>query len=194
MRRTWLVLLALVVVIALGVGVVVAVVKANDDDNGNPSATSWANSVCSSIDEWRSSITGLADVSGGSLSKDTLREKLDDANSATQQLVDELRDLGTPDLEAGDQLKQELDTDADNLQSSYDDLSSKAQEALDATTATGFLNALAALATPFQNLVSQISTTIQDLQNANVGEDAKTELKQAFDDADACQKLRSEQD
>jgi hypothetical protein len=193
MRRTWLILLAFVVVIVVGVVAAVAILRSNDD-SGNPDAKAWASSVCSSIDDWRTSITSLADVSGGTLTKDSLRQKLDDADAATRNLVTELKDLGPPDLEAGDELQRKLDTDADNLQSSYDSLSSKAHEALGASSATGFLSSLAALGTPFQNLVNQISTTLQDLQNADVGDDAKAELQQAFDDAGSCQKLRSEED
>jgi hypothetical protein len=193
MRRTWLILLAFVVVIVVGVVAAIAILRSNDD-SGNLDAKAWASSVCSSIDDWRTSITSLADVSGGTLTKDSLRQKLDDADTATRNLVTELKDLGTPDLEAGDELKQKLDADADNLQASYDSLSSKAQEALDASSATGFLTALAALGTPFQNLVNQISTTLQDLQNADVGADAKAELQQAFNDAEPCQRLRSEED
>jgi hypothetical protein len=188
--RTVFVLIALAAVIAAGVIVAIVLVRSNDD-NGRPSAASWANSVCSSIDDWRTSVTSLADVSAGTLSKDSLRQKLADGRAATDKLVMELRNLGPPDLESGDQLEDKLNTDADDLRSGYDSLSSRAQEALDASSVTGFLSALAALGTPFQNLVNRISTTIQDLRNANVSADARTELQQAFDNADACKKLRS---
>jgi hypothetical protein len=188
--RTVFVLIALAAVIAAGAIVAVVALRSNDD-NGRPSAASWANSVCSDIDEWRTSIASLADISGGTLSRDSLRQKIADGRAATDRLVTKLRDLGPPDLESGDQLKDKLNTDADDLRSGYDALSSKAQDALDASSVTGFLSALAALATPFQNLVNLISTTIQDLRNANVSADARTELQQAFDNADACKKLRS---
>jgi len=193
MRRVWI-LAAIAAAVVIGV-VVAVVLVASNDDGAKPDATAWASSVCSSIDDWRTSITSLADVSGGTLTKDSLREKLDDADVATQDLVTELKDIGAPDLEAGDALEQRLDADADSLQSSYDSLKSNAQDALDAGGTTEFLSALAALATPFQNLVNQISTTLEDLQGADdVSADARAELQQAFDDADSCQKLRSEQD
>jgi hypothetical protein len=192
MRRVWIVA-AIAAVVVIGIVVAVVVVTSNDDD-GNPDATAWADSVCTSVDDWRTSITALADVSGGTVTKDALREKLDDADDATRDLVAELKDLGAPDLEAGDEVKQRLDEDADGLQSSYDSLKSKAQAALDAGGTTEFLSALAALATPFQSLVNQISATLEDLRNADVSEEAKAELQQAFDDSESCQKLRSEED
>jgi len=67
-----------------------------------------------------------------------------------------------------------------------------AQDALDADSPNAFLQALAALAPEFQNLLDQIRTTVTDLENANVAEDAKTELQQAFANAESCQALESE--
>jgi hypothetical protein len=192
MRRSWLVAAIIVVIIAVVAAVVIA--KSKDDSSGNPDAAAWADSVCTSVSDWKSSITSLADVSGGSLTKDSLQQKLDDADTATQQLVSDLKDLGPPDLTAGDQLKQQLNADADSLQSSYDLLKSKAQDATNASSASAFLSALAALAPPFQDLVNQINTTLDDLRNANVGADAKAELQAAFDDSASCQSLKSGQD
>jgi hypothetical protein len=192
MRRSWLI--AAIVLVIVAIVAAVAIAKSRDDSKGNPNAAAWADSACTSISDWKSSITSLADVSGGSLTKDSLQQKLEDADTATQKLVSDLKDLGPPDLEAGDQLKQQLNSDADNLQSSYDSLKSQAQEALNASSASAFLSALAALATPFQDLVNQINTTLDDLRSANVGADAKAELQSAFDDSQSCQNLKSGQD
>jgi len=189
-RRNWF-----VAAIAIGIAVVVlaaVIARVTEDDSGSPDTSAWASSVCTSLSDWRSSITALADVSGGELTKESLGEKLDTAQTATEQLVTELKDLGPPDLEAGDELKQQLDAAADGLEASYNSLKTGAQAALDADTPTAFLQALAALAPEFQKLLDQIRTTVTDLQNANVAEDAKTELQQAFADAESCQALESE--
>jgi hypothetical protein len=191
--------LALVLGIAVGIaliaaGIVVAVLAVRGDGGGNPDAEAWAGAVCSSIDEWRSAITSLADVTGETLTRDALRERLDEASAATRDLVDQLESLGPPDLEAGDEVEQRLDEDAEALRSGYDELESKAQEALDAGSATEFLSALAALATPYQDLVNQISTTLDDLRSADVSAEARAELQRGFDEAEACQRLRTEQD
>ena len=190
MRRNWL---AAAIVLGIAVVVLAAVIaRVTEDDSGPLSATAWADSVCTSLSDWRSSITALADVSGGELTKESLEEKLDTAQTATEQLVTELKDLGPPDLEAGDELKQQLDTAADGLESSYESLKSGAQDALDADSPAAFLQGLAALAPEFQKLLDQVRTTVTDLQNANVAEDAKAELQQAFADAESCQALESE--
>jgi len=189
-RRNWL---AAAIVLGIAVVVLAAVIaRVTEDDSGPLSATAWADSVCTSLSDWRSSITALADVSGGELTKESLEEKLDTAQTATEQLVTELKDLGPPDLEAGDELKQQLDTAADGLESSYESLKSGAQDALDADSPAAFLQGLAALAPEFQKLLDQVRTTVTDLQNANVAEDAKAELQQAFADAESCQALESE--
>ncbi len=190
MRRNWL-----VAAIVLGIAVVVlaaVIARVTEDDSGSPDPSAWASSVCTSLADWQSSITALADVSGGELTKESLGEKLDTAETATEQLITELKDLGPPDLEAGDALKQQLDAAADGLESSYQSLKAGAQEALDAGSPAAFLQALAALAPEFQKLLDQVRTTVTDLENADVIEEAKTELQQAFADAESCQALKSE--
>jgi len=189
-RRNWLVA---AIVIGIAVVVLAAVIaRVTEDDSGSPDTSAWASSVCTSLSDWQSSITALADVSGGELTKESLGEKLDTAETATEQLVTELKDLGPPDLEAGEELKQQLDAAADDLGASYESLKSGAQDALDADSPAAFLQALAALAPEFQNLLDQVRSTVTDLENANVVEDAKAELQQAFADAESCQALRNQ--
>lgn len=173
--------------------IVIAVIAAKVKDNGDSgtlTTAEWADSVCTDISTWQSSITSLADVSGG-LTKDSLQQKLDDAKSATDTLVSELKDLGKPDLAAGDQLQQQLDSSADQLQASYESLQSQAQDALSADTPAAFLQALGKLAPQFGQLLDEIQTTVKNLRNSNAAGSAKTELQQAFDDSASCQSLRS---
>ena len=152
----------------------------------------WAGSVCTSIANWRTSINSLADLSGGALTRDALRERLQAADKATEKLLTELKDLGPPHLKAGDKLKQRLNSDADSLRASYESLKASAQDAASAGSLTGFLSALAKLGPPFQDLVNRINTTVTDLRNANIGAD-EAELRQAFDNSASCKKLRAQQ-
>ena len=189
-RRNWFI--AAIVIGIASIAVAALLMRLTADDNAQPSASEWAASVCTDLATWRSSITSLADVGDGTLTPESLGDKLDDASSATQTLVSELNDLGAPDLESGDQLKEEIDSAANELESSFDTLKQGAEDAADASSPADFLQALAALAPQFQALLDTISTTVDDLQNANVAEDAKAELEQAFADASSCQQLRSE--
>jgi len=189
-RRNWLIAAVVVGIAVIAFAVVIA--RVTEDSGGNVETTAWADSVCTSLSDWRSSVTALADVSGGALTKESLQQKLDTAQTATEQLVTELKDLGPPDLEAGDQLERQLDSAADSLEASYDALKAGAQEALDADSPAAFLQALAKLAPDFQNLLNQVTTTVGDLQSASIAEDAAAELEQAFQDAESCQQLTTE--
>jgi ABC-type transporter Mla subunit MlaD len=191
-RRNWL-LAALVAVIAVIVAAVV-IVRATDEDSGNLETSAWADSVCTSIADWRSSITSLADVSEGTLSRDSLRERLDDAQAATEELVSDLRDLDPPQTEAGDELEQELDAAADEFETSFENLKTRGEEALDTDSTAEFLRALADLAPDAQGLLTSVATIIDTLESTNVPEESRDEVRQAFEDSEQCQALRSEED
>ena len=187
MRRNWFIGAVVIGVVAI----VIAAIAMRLSDDGPLTTEEWADEVCKSLSDWRTSITSLADVSGESLTADTLREKLDDAGAATYELVTQLRGLGAPDLEAGDELQQQLDDAAEELESKYDALRDSAEEAADAPPSE-FVQQLAGLASDFAALRTAISTTVSSLQDADVGEESKAELEQAFADAPSCQSLQAE--
>ena len=187
MRRNWFIGAVFIGVAAI----VIAAIAMRLSDDGPLTTEEWADEVCTSLSDWRTSITSLADVSGESLTADTLREKLDDAGAATNELVTQLRSLGAPDLEAGDELQQQLDDSAEELEAKYDALKDSAEAAADAPPSE-FRQQLAALAPDVAALQTAISTTVSSLQDANVGEESKAELEQAFADASSCQSLQAE--
>jgi gas vesicle protein len=186
-RRNWFIA---AVVIGIAAIVIAAIAMRLSDDDGPQTTEEWAGDVCTSLSDWRDSITSLADVSGEPLTADTLRDKLREAEDATSDLGTQLRDLGPPDLEEGDDLQQQLDDSAEELESSFDDLRESAEAAVDAP-ASEFLQQLAGLASDFAALQTAISTTVSSLENANVAEDSKAELQQAFADAPSCQSLQA---
>jgi hypothetical protein len=186
-RRNWFIA-AVVIGIA---AIVVAAVAMRLSDDGPQTTEEWAGEVCTSLSDWRESITSLADVSGEPLTSDTLRDKLGEADDATSELLTQLHDLGPPDLEAGDALEQQLDESADELDMRFETLKDSAEAAADAPPAE-FLQQLAGLASDFAALQTAISTTVSSLQNANVAEESRAELDQAFADAPSCQSLQAE--
>jgi hypothetical protein len=188
MRRNWFIA---AIVIGVAAIVIAAVAMRLSDDDGPETTQEWADSVCTSLGDWKASITSLADTGGEPLTADTLREKLGDAEDATSELVTQLRDLGPPDLESGDQLEAELDESTAELESSFDALKESAEAAADAP-AGEFLQQLASLASEFAALQTAISNTVTALQDADVAEESKAELRRAFEDAPSCQSLRSD--
>jgi hypothetical protein len=189
-KRNWL-LAAVVAGVVVIVGAAI-VARLADDDFTSVDTTEWAGSVCTSLSEWRSAITGLADVGEGQLTAESLEGRLDEAGDATEELVADLKQLGPPDLEARDEVEQALDDAADGLEESFDSLRADAQEALDAGSPVDFLQELAALAPQFQALLEQVQDTVASLQSASLFGESSAELEQAFADADSCQQLRAE--
>jgi hypothetical protein len=187
-RRNWFIA---AVVIGIAAIVIAAIAMRLSDDDGPQTTEEWASEVCTSLSDWRESITSLADVDGEPLTADTLRDKLGEAEDATSDLVTQLRDLGPPDLEEGDELQQQLDESAEELESRFDDLKESAEAVADAP-ASEFLQQLAGLASDFAALQTAISTTVSALENANVAADSKAELQQAFADAPSCQSLQAQ--
>jgi hypothetical protein len=188
MRRNWFIAAIVIGVVAI---VVAAVAMRLSDDGDQPTTEEWANSICTSLTDWGQSINSLADVGGEQLTPDLLREKLGEAEDATSQLADELRAAGRPDTDAGDQLREQLDSSTQQLESGFDALKESAQEAADAP-AGEFLQKLAGLASDFAALQAAISQTVTTIENADVGEAARAELQQAFADAPACQSLQDQ--
>jgi len=176
----------------VSIAVAALVMRLTADDNEQSSPTAWADSVCASLSTWRSSIIAISDVSGETLTPESLRQSLGDATTATETLVADLQQLGPPDLDAGDDLKQQLDSASSEIESSFDTLKQGAINAADASSPADFIQALAALAPQFQALLDTISTTVDDLQNASVAADARDELQAAFANATSCQELRSD--
>jgi ElaB/YqjD/DUF883 family membrane-anchored ribosome-binding protein len=188
-RRGWFV--AAIVIAVLAIAIAALAMRLSDDDgDGSPSASEWASSVCTSLSTWKSSIAALADVGSGTLNAQTLDDRIASGKQATQTMVGELQTLGAPDLESGEQAKQQLSSSANELQTSFAQLQQSAEEA----TSSGSLSVakLAELAPQFQKLLDQASSTLDELENADVAAASKQELQAAFTDAPACKDLRSD--
>lgn len=187
MRRGWLIAAILIGLAAI----VVAAVAMRLSDDGGQSTEAWAEEVCVNLSDWRDSITSLADLGGEPLTAESLRDRLDDAESATSDLVAGLRELGAPDLEAGAQLEAELDNATAELESAFEGLKESAEAAADAPAGQLLAN-LGALGSAFATLQSAVGQVVFTLQNANVAEDSRAELQQAFAAAPSCESLRAE--
>jgi hypothetical protein len=145
--------------------------------------TEWAGNVCTAVVTWTDSITASVNsLSGGNLSKDSLQGVADDAKSATETLIDDLKGLGKPDTEAGQQAQDTLNQLADDLQSDVDAIDSAVNEGSSSTLST-----IATVTTTLQTMGTQLSTAFSDLEQL----DAKGELENAFKQADSCDQLTS---
>lgn len=160
-----------------------ALLAAGCGKNDQPSASEWADSMCSAVTTWQSSITSIVtSLQSSGLTKDSLTSAFDDAKSATNDLTSTLDDLGKPDMESGqeaqaavDQLSSEIKTDIKTIQDAVDN----------ASGVSGILNAAQVTKETITQAGTQVSSTVTTLQ----GIGAQKELKSAFADSSSCQKL-----
>jgi hypothetical protein len=153
------------------------------NSSGTTSTTDWANGLCSAITTWTTSLkTATNSLQGGNVSKDILTSTADDVKSATDTFVDDLKGLGKPDTQAGQQAKASVDKLADELQSD----ASSIQDAVKGVSGIGdVLTALPTVTTSLGSMSSQFQATFSELQQL----DAKGELQNAFQQADSCKSL-----
>ena len=78
------------------VPVVVAVVLASGcgGSSDTSSATDWADNLCSALGTWTSSVKSTANSLKANPSKESLKSAAGDIKSASDTLVDDLKDLG----------------------------------------------------------------------------------------------------
>jgi uncharacterized phage infection (PIP) family protein YhgE len=156
-----------------------------------PSATEdWAGDVCSAVGDWQDQLEQSAsDISEQiqSPGADTLaaiESEIQEAADASTELADELKSMDPPDAEQGDQAKQQLDALADQVKATVD----KTKETIDSLPQSAGLRDVATAVAPLlpslQALVTNVSATLKSLQEAG------SDLKEGFDEADSCEKYR----
>jgi uncharacterized protein YukE len=169
-------LVAIVAVLAAGCG--------GDDDES--SAEAWAGDFCSAASDWRSSLDDIVQQfqSPSDLSADSVQEAVDDGLAATQTFVDDVRDLGAPDTEAGQQVADIVDEMSSTIESTADDV----RETLDASgdSLPDLLGSLASLSGELQQMGQQLQTSLGQLDDVEGGE-----LRDALESNDDCAAARS---
>ena len=97
-------------------------------DDETSGANDWANSVCSAVSTWKTSVSSAAtSIQGGNLSENSLESAVDDVTDATKTLADDLKDAGRPDTADGqkakgvvDQLAGEIEDGAEKIADAVD--------------------------------------------------------------------------
>jgi phage-related protein len=142
-------------------------------------ADDWANSVCEAFVAWNNSITDAGQGIRDNPSEEGIRTAGEQIQSATQTLADDLRGLGRPDTESGQQAKDTIDQLATNLDTSLQ----KINEAMDNASGTaGAVTAASTIGTTLVEMADHVSTAFQHLQEI----DAQGELQSAFEQGDSC--------
>jgi hypothetical protein len=142
----------------------------------------WADGLCQAVAAWNSAVTSA----GASLREDPtdegLRSAAEEVQSATETLADELRGLGAPDTESGEQAKESVD----ELATQLDEGLGQIQSAVDgASGVSGALAAVSRISNILVTLGDEVSSTIQRLGQTA----AQGDLADASRQADACSGL-----
>jgi hypothetical protein len=157
-----------------------------DDGSGeSSSAAEWAEGVCSASTTWTESVTSTAaSLSGGGLTDDELKAAVDDFESATRAFADDLRGLGRPDTEGGEEAAASFDELADDVEENVAEIKS----AVDGVSgARGVLAAVTEVSAILTTMGAQLSSAFAGLDQIDV----QGELETAFEEADACNELET---
>jgi hypothetical protein len=155
-------------------------------DDDNDATTEWAGGVCSAITTWENSITSAVNSVKDNPTKEGVQSAVDDAKDATTTFTNDLKGLGKPDTDAGQQAEAALNELSSDVEAGVQQVE-QAVETAEGAGAAGALSAISAVSATLSTLTSQATTTFSQLQQLNGGD----ELKDAFDDADSCDDLRT---
>jgi len=144
----------------------------------------WAEDLCTSINTWTDSLSTLTESVQEDPSAEGLRDAFDEAKEATQTFTDDLRALGPPETESGDEAKSALDELSGEIESGVDEAESTIEGA---EGASGTLEAISAISATVASLSDEVSATWEQLQQADPG----GELQDAFEQTESCEEVRS---
>ena len=183
-RRHWRRARSRSIVVCCVIAIAVGSVAAGCGSKKQPvSTTDWANGVCSAITTWTSSVKSAADsLKGGNLSKSSLQSAAHKAESATETLQSDLKGLGQPDTQAGQQAKSLIDQLSSDLKTGTDSIKTAVNGA---SGASGVVSAAATIGATLATMSSQVTSTLKSLEQLGGG------VKTAFQQSSACKQLSS---
>jgi hypothetical protein len=148
--------------------------KAND---------AYADNVCTAVGTWEQSIKDIATDFSGGISKASLQKKIDQAKSATDKLVSDVKAVPPPDTDEGNAAKQQLDQLSSDVKTTVKAAQSALGQIQDDASLATITAAVAALGPQVQSLVGEAKSAIGTLK------DAGGSLADAFKSTDSCKSL-----
>lgn len=178
--RTRIALSAIVAALAL------AVAGCGGSDSEEDPTAAWASGFCTAITNWTDELQTVTSQFSdtANLSEDGLQSAADDVKSATSDLVDELRALGAPDTQSGEDVRSALDSLSTTLESEADAIEESVQGV---TGITEIPSALTAVTASLSAMGSAFSSTLQTIEDA----DTENELQNALEDSPECGDITS---
>ena len=184
-RANLIAVVALPALIAAGCGSSGGSTTSTTTTTTSASATeTWASGVCTSITTWQAALKSAASSLKSNPTKNGLQTAGDDAKAATDTLASDLKGLGKPDTQVGQQAKTSLDQLATSLQHNVATIENAVSGA---SGLGGALKAVPTVTATLATMETQVKTTVTNLE----GLGATGELKTAFASSSACKSLKS---
>jgi ABC-type transporter Mla subunit MlaD len=157
------------------------------DDDASATET-WANGVCTAFVDWQESVqAATSSLEGEEPAGERLEAAVDDLGAATRTLRDDLRGLGPPDTDVGQQAREVTTSLADEL---ADDVEEIEQAAAGAEGVSETLTAVSTISATLVAMGEAASTAFEELERL----DSSGELEAAFESADACGDLQGREE
>ena len=159
-------------------------------DDEASSAEEWVDSFCTAALDWQNEIDSLVEEAGDditALSADDIRQLGEDAEGATDEFIDEVRALGAPETESGEEIDRATDELTNTVESEKEEIRGAVEDVEDVTE---FGSALATVTTSFGQMLAALGETIETIAS----DESDEELRTAFEDSEACDELREEQE
>jgi len=155
-----------------------------DDSSEASAAAEWADEFCTITREWGDELQRIGDEVGDlqSLSSDAIREAGEEADAATDAYVEDVRALGRPETESGQEVEDSLETLADEIEAE----SAEIEDAIeDASGITGIATTAREISTSLVAMFTALEQALEALEAADVD----GELETALGESDACDDL-----
>ncbi|HEU5207697.1 MAG TPA: hypothetical protein VFT94_08830 [Gaiellaceae bacterium] len=181
MRRFWI---AAVLVLALA-GVAAGCGGGDEESESDPTAA-WAAGFCNAVTDWTDELQTISSQFSdtSNLSEDGIRSAASDVQTATQTLVDELRDLGAPGTDSGQEIQDALDT----LSTTLEDESAEIEDTANGVSGlTELPSAITKISSSLSALGTAFSQSLQAIDDADVS----GELQAALEDSPECADITS---
>ena len=149
------------------------------------SAADWANGLCSAVSTWSTSVQTTTTSLKGNVTEDSLKSASADVTKATDEFVNDLKGLGTPDTESGKKAKETLDTLAGQLKTNVQTIDKAVNEA---SGTSGALKAVSTVSSTLVTVGDQVTTAFTSIQQL----DTKGELDKAFRNSEECKALNKQ--